>query len=105
MPEKNWKFSTADVKERGHWDEYMKAYEDTIQRTATPEAPWVVVPADNKWFARIVVGAAVISALRGLDLKFPVVDKAKMKDLDAARIALEGKSGNRPRAVEETAAS
>ena len=57
----------ADVKERGHWDDYMEAYEDTIRRTATPEAPWFVVPADNKWFARLVVGAAVISALRELE--------------------------------------
>jgi PPK2 family polyphosphate:nucleotide phosphotransferase len=104
MPEKNWKFSSADVKERGHWDAYMDAYEDTIQRTATPEAPWVVVPADDQWYARIVVGAAVISALRGLDLKFPVVSKAKMKELEAARIALEGKDGDRSKAV-QTAAS
>jgi PPK2 family polyphosphate:nucleotide phosphotransferase len=104
MPEKNWKFSHADVKERGHWDEYMEAYEDAIRRTATPEAPWVIVPADNKWFARIVVGAAVISALRELDLEFPVVDKAKMKDLDAARVALEGKSDKRAKAVQKTVA-
>ena len=76
----------------------MEAYEDTIRRTATPEAPWVVVPADNKWFARIVVGAAVISALRELDLRFPVVSKVKMKDLDAARVALEGKSDKGPKA-------
>jgi hypothetical protein len=82
----------------------MKACEDIIQRTATPEAPWVVVPADNKWFARIVVGAAVISALRGLDLKIPVVDKATMKEFDAARIALEAKNGDRSKAAQEKAA-
>ena len=100
LPEKNWKFSNADVKERGHWAEYMEAYEDTIRRTATAAAPWVVVPADNKWFARMVVGAAVISALRGLDLAFPVVNKEKLKDLAAARVALEGKNGKR--AAEKT---
>ena len=103
MPEKKWKFSHADVKERGHWDEYMKAYDDTIRRTATPDAPWVVVPADNKWFARIVVGAAVISALGELNLAFPALDKAKLKDLDAARVALEGESRTRPGTVPKTA--
>ena len=105
MPEKKWKFSHADVKERGHWDEYMKVYDDTIRRTATPEAPWVVVPADNKWFARIVVGAAVISALRELNLAFPALDKAKLNDLDAARVALEGENGKRPGTVPKTVTS
>ncbi len=89
MPEKNWKFSLGDAKEREYWDDYMVAYEDAIRRTATPEAPWVVVPADNKWFARLVVGAAVVSALDELDLQFPTVDAAKKTELEAARQTLE----------------
>jgi PPK2 family polyphosphate:nucleotide phosphotransferase len=95
MPEKNWKFSLGDAKERGHWDEYMDAYQDLIRHTATPYAPWVIVPADNKWFARMVVAAATIAALRELKLEFPRVDAAKKKELAAARAALEneGKKG------------
>jgi PPK2 family polyphosphate:nucleotide phosphotransferase len=89
MPEKNWKFSLADAKERGFWNDYMDAYEDMIRHTATPEAPWVVVPADNKWFARIVVASATIAALRELKLEFPRVDDAKKKELAAAKAALE----------------
>ena len=65
-PEKNWKFSAADVRERAHWDEYMEAYEAMIRATATPHAPWYVVPADNKWFTRLVVAAAVVEALESL---------------------------------------
>jgi PPK2 family polyphosphate:nucleotide phosphotransferase len=93
MPEKNWKFSLGDAKERGHWDDYMEAYEDAIRRTATPAAPWVIVPADNKWFARLVVGATVVAALRELKLSFPKVDAGKKKELEAARQALEGEDG------------
>ena len=89
LPEKNWKFSLADAHEREYWPDYMDAYEDAIRRTATPEAPWVIVPADNKWFARLVVGASVIAALRELELEFPTIDDAKRKDLEAARQALE----------------
>jgi len=88
-PEKNWKFSTADAKERGHWKEYMAAYEDMIRETATPEAPWVVVPADKKWFARLVVAAAVAEAMEELDLAFPEVTAEQKKDLAAARRVLE----------------
>jgi len=87
--EKNWKFSTADAKERGHWKEYMAAYEDMIRETATPEAPWVVVPADKKWFARLVVAAAVAEAMEELDLAFPEVTAEQKKDLAAARRVLE----------------
>ncbi len=87
-PEKNWKFSANDAKERGFWDDYMAAYEDTIQRTATPEAPWYVVPADNKWFTRMVVAAAVIDALGSLDLAYPEVSTAKRKELAVARRTL-----------------
>jgi PPK2 family polyphosphate:nucleotide phosphotransferase len=91
MPEKNWKFSTADLKERDHWRDYMAAYEDMIRHTATRHAPWVVVPADNKAFARIVVGAAVIDALNSLKLKFPEVSDEQRRRLRRARIALEGR--------------
>lgn len=87
-PEKNWKFSTADVKERGHWDEYMAAYEEMIRNTATEHAPWYVVPADKKWYTRAVVAAAVIESLSSLNLQFPQVDGKKLDDLKAARQAL-----------------
>jgi PPK2 family polyphosphate:nucleotide phosphotransferase len=88
-PDKNWKFSMGDAKERGHWDDYQKAYQDMIRATATKDAPWYVVPADNKWFTRVVVAAAIIDALGSLELKFPEVSDAKKKELAAARIALE----------------
>ena len=87
-PEKNWKFSPTDAKERGHWKDYMEAYEDTIRRTATPEAPWYVVPADNKWFTRVVVAAAVIDALASLGLEYPKVSDEKRKELAAAKRVL-----------------
>ncbi|MGZ9071815.1 MAG: polyphosphate kinase 2 family protein [Rhodoplanes sp.] len=88
-PNKNWKFSLADMKERGYWDEYAEAYEDMIRATAAKHAPWYVVPADNKWFTRLIVAAAIIDALGSLDLKFPEVDDAKKAKLAAARAALE----------------
>jgi PPK2 family polyphosphate:nucleotide phosphotransferase len=88
-PEKNWKFSRSDVKEREHWHDYMEAFEDVIRNTATKAAPWYVVPADNKWFARIVVAAAVIDALDSLDLKYPKADDRKLKELAAAKRALQ----------------
>ncbi len=93
MPEKNWKFSSADVQERGHWKEYMGAYEDAIRRTASVDAPWYVVPADNKWFTRLVVAAAIVEAFWKLDLEYPRVGEAKRKELVLARRALmnEGK--------------
>ena len=84
-PEKNWKFSAADMAERGHWDEYQEAYEETIRNTATQHAPWYVVPADNKWFSRVVVAAAVIDTLAGLDLDYPKVGPDKLKELAAAK--------------------
>ncbi|HEU4340683.1 MAG TPA: polyphosphate kinase 2 family protein [Candidatus Binatia bacterium] len=87
-PEKNWKFSANDAKERQYWDDYMDAYEDMIRNTATKDAPWYVVPADNKWFTRVVVAAAVIDALADLDLKYPKVSDDKLKELAAARKAL-----------------
>jgi PPK2 family polyphosphate:nucleotide phosphotransferase len=87
-PEKNWKFSANDAAERKYWRAYMDAYEDTIRNTASDHAPWYVVPADNKWFTRIVVAAAVIETLDSLDLRYPKVDDAKKKELAAARKAL-----------------
>lgn len=87
-PEKNWKFSATDAAERKHWKAYMKAYEKAIRATATTEAPWYVVPADNKWYMRLVVAAAVIDALDRLDLRFPEVGPEKLADLEAARRAL-----------------
>jgi len=90
LPDKNWKFSKADATEREHWKEYMRAYEDMIRATATPDAPWIVVPADDKWFTRLVVGAAIIEALEDLDLEYPKVDTAKKAELAAARRILKG---------------
>jgi PPK2 family polyphosphate:nucleotide phosphotransferase len=90
-PLKNWKFSSNDANERDYWDDYMKAYEDMIQNTATSYAPWYVIPADNKWFTRVAVAAAVIDTLAGLKLAYPKVDKEKLNDLAAARKKLVGK--------------
>jgi PPK2 family polyphosphate:nucleotide phosphotransferase len=87
-PEKNWKFSANDAKEREFWNDYMNAYEDIIRETATKEAPWYVVPADNKWFTRVIVGAAIIDALASLDLSYPKVGKEKQQELAAAKRAL-----------------
>jgi len=88
--EKNWKFSANDVAERRHWKDYQRAYEDVIRETSTPEAPWYVVPADHKWFTRLVVAAAIVDALAGLDLHYPKVSAAQRKALAAARRELEG---------------
>jgi PPK2 family polyphosphate:nucleotide phosphotransferase len=87
-PEKNWKFSVADAKEREHWKDYMHAYEDMIRNTSTDEAPWYVVPADHKWYTRLVVAAAVVEALESLKLAYPVVDEKRKRELAAARRAL-----------------
>ena len=88
-PLKNWKFSASDIAERAYWNDYMNAYQDAIQNTATPHAPWYVVPADNKWYTRLVVAAAVVHALEKLNLSYPKVDAAKRKELEAARKELE----------------
>ncbi|MFN9487772.1 MAG: polyphosphate kinase 2 family protein [Cyanobacteriota bacterium] len=87
--EKHWKFSAADVRERGHWDAYMKAYEEMIQHTASEATPWYVVPADHKWFTRLVVAAAVIDTLLSLDLQYPKLSAAASQELEAARRELE----------------
>ena len=84
-PSKNWKFSSADVKERAHWDKYMDAYEAAIQATATPHAPWFVVPADNKWFTRLVVVGAIVEALEKMQLRYPTIDKSRRAELELAR--------------------
>jgi PPK2 family polyphosphate:nucleotide phosphotransferase len=88
-PDKNWKFSASDVRERRYWDDYMHAYEEAIQTTASKDAPWFVVPADNKWFTRLVVAAAIVEAVEELDLKYPKVTAEQKKDLAAARAELE----------------
>ena len=88
-PEKNWKFSANDVLERSHWNDYMAAYEDMIQHTATAAAPWYVVPADHKWFTRLVVAEAVVDSLAALDVQWPTVDRGKRKELEVARAQLE----------------
>ena len=87
-PDKNWKFELGDVRERGHWDDYMAAYQDMIRHTASAHAPWYVVPADSKWFTRVVVAAAIIEGLSSLDLAYPRVDEAKREELAVARDAL-----------------
>ena len=88
-PDKNWKFSMNDALERQHWGKYMRAYEDMIRNTSTKHAPWHVVPADHKWFSRVVVAEATIDAMEDLDLSFPKVDAEKLKELKSARAALE----------------
>jgi len=98
-PEKNWKFSLADANERGHFGAYMRAYEDLIRATAAPHAPWYVVPADRKWFTRLVVAAAIHDALDRLDLAYPKVDEGKKKELMAARAVLVGPRAGRARAA------
>jgi PPK2 family polyphosphate:nucleotide phosphotransferase len=88
-PHKNWKFSVADARERDFWDDYMDAYEQMIRHTSSEQAPWFVVPADNKWFTRLVVAAAVIDALEDMDVAFPKVSPEKRKELQSAREILE----------------
>ncbi len=91
-PEKNWKFSDADVLERKHWDDYMNAYNDMICHTATPDAPWYIVPADHKYVTHLVVSSAIIETLRELKLEFPQVDSKRRKELETAEAALKGKA-------------
>lgn len=88
-PAKNWKFSAADIAERGLWDKYQDAYQDLIAHTSTEHAPWHVVPADRKWFSRVVIGSAIVDALERLDLKFPEVDGDALKEFKMVREALE----------------
>jgi PPK2 family polyphosphate:nucleotide phosphotransferase len=87
-PSKRWKFSLGDVRERESWSDYQDAYEEMVRQTATKHAPWYVVPADHKWYTRLVVAAAIVETLAGLDLAFPEVDRAKRKELEKVREAL-----------------
>ena len=90
-PEKNWKFSASDIHERKYWDEYQEAYEEMIAHTSTEHAPWYVVPADNKWFTRLVISTVLVDTLESLKLSYPKVEDAKRKELAAARKILESK--------------
>jgi PPK2 family polyphosphate:nucleotide phosphotransferase len=94
-PEKNWKFSAADVREREHWGDYQQAYENMIRHTAARHAPWFVVPADHKWFTRLVVSFAIVDALKEMKLNYPTVDAAARKQLQAAKRALEAEDGRK----------
>jgi PPK2 family polyphosphate:nucleotide phosphotransferase len=87
-PDKHWKFSAADVRERAYWNDYTHAFEEAIRATSSKEAPWFVVPADNKWFTRLVVAAAIVETVERLDLTYPKVDAKKKKEIVAARAAL-----------------
>ena len=88
-PDKNWKFSSADIRERAYWDDYAEAYEQAIRQTATEHAPWYVVPADHKWFTRLVVAEVVVQTLESLKLRYPEVEPAKQRELAKARRVLE----------------
>jgi PPK2 family polyphosphate:nucleotide phosphotransferase len=88
-PDKNWKFSASDIRERQYWDDYMEAYDEAIRATASKTAPWFIAPADNKWFTRLVVAAAIVEAVENLDLEYPKLTQDQMKDLAAARAELE----------------
>jgi PPK2 family polyphosphate:nucleotide phosphotransferase len=101
QPAKNWKFSRADVAERALWPRYMAAYQDLIRHTSTKHAPWHVVPADHKWFARVVIGSAIVSALDKLDLHFPKVDKADRSEFKQVREALLAEEGGAKKAALE----
>jgi polyphosphate kinase 2 (PPK2 family) len=92
-PDKNWKFSAGDVKERGYWDDYTRAYEDCFSHTSTPWAPWYIVPADHKWFTRLVVGAIVVEKLMEMDPQYPTFDEAHRQELEECRELLEKEPG------------
>jgi PPK2 family polyphosphate:nucleotide phosphotransferase len=104
-PEKNWKFSAKDVEERAHWQAYQDAYEDMIRHTSTDESPWYVIPADNKWYMRMVVADLIVEALESLDLEFPVVGEAQTAELEQARgllLAEDGAGAPPPKQEEAT---
>jgi polyphosphate kinase 2 (PPK2 family) len=87
-PEKNWKFSASDIREREHWDEYQRAFGRMLTHTSTPWAPWHVVPADHKWFARLATAAVVIDALAAINPQYPTADPAALKEMAGARAEL-----------------
>ena len=95
QPAKNWKFSMNDISERARWPRYMAVYQDIVRHTSTAMAPWYVVPADHKWFARVVIGSAIVSALESLDLRFPRADKSSLKEFKQVREALENEGKRR----------
>jgi len=106
MPSKNWKFSMNDISERARWPRYMAVYQQIVRHTSTPFAPWYVVPADHKWFARVVIGSAVVSALDALNLHFPRADKASLAEFEQVRKALENEGKSRaPKKVAKAAKS
>ena len=99
MPEKNWKFSAADMKERQYWDDYIAAYEDVLNNTSTKWAPWYVVPADHKWFTRLAVAGVLYHTLQGLNLAYPTVSEVQKQALLAAKQELENEEGGKPAEV------
>ena len=103
QPDKRWKFSAADIREREFWDGYVQAFEEAVRATASKHAPWFVVPADNKWFTRLVVMGAIVKALDGLDLAYPQIDPQKEKELAAARAALANKNNRFHASLEKAA--
>jgi PPK2 family polyphosphate:nucleotide phosphotransferase len=103
QPAKNWKFSMSDVNERAFWPRYMAVYQDIVRHTSTRFAPWYVVPADHKWFARVVIGSAIVSSLENLNLRFPRADKASVQEFAAVRRALENEGKGRPKRVARAA--
>ena len=105
QPSKNWKFSMNDISERALWPRYMAVYQEIVRQTSKPFAPWHVVPADHKWFARLVIGSAIVSALESLDLHFPRADKASLQEFEKVREALEQEGKGRGRKVSKKAGS
>ncbi len=103
QPAKNWKFSMSDVNERAFWPRYMAVYQDIVRHTSTRFAPWHVVPADHKWFARVVIGSAIVSALENLNLRFPRADKASLQEFATVRKALENEGKGKPKRVARAA--
>jgi len=103
QPAKNWKFSMNDISERALWPRYMAVYQDIVRHTATELAPWYVVPADHKWFARVVIGSAIVSALEALNLHFPRADKASLREFKQVRSALESEGKGRAKKVAKRA--
>ncbi len=103
-PSKNWKFSLGDIAERKLWDKYHAAYQDLIRNTSAKHAPWHVVPADHKWFARVVISSAIVSAMEKLDLRYPELDKSKTGELKRAQAALEGEGREEARALKRAKA-
>ena len=104
QPSKNWKFSMNDITERGWWSRYQAVYQDIVRHTATPHSPWFVVPADHKWFARMVIGSTIVAALDGLNLRFPRVDKASQQEFAKVREALENEGKGKARKRARTSA-